>query len=423
MSHKNILFIYNLFILFLTNPITYKYVTSISVLNYTEEKVFFIFLQSTLLFQTLCLKINIKNMFKETIIYFFGSIIISLLLFIFFLLIPPFSTFRYFVLFLIAFNLMMNNLNIFKNTKISLIKQNILLLWTSFFFCVIVLEIFLMNYPKSHGYNFKSLNSQLWFKKNWHKNSDGFRDIDPEDYDENDLIVFLGDSFTEGHGVKVEERYSNLVGKTISSKQMVNLGKSGSDTRAQFKTFKKFCSTNKNNISLLVYQYYGNDIVCTAEENGIKYNVESLKEKLSPENFFFLLLIEKSFLFNFLITNISDDPETFFVKYLEEVYGNRKIVDLHFEEINNIVQHSLSNSIPVVVLLFPLMLDFDKSREIYINKVSNFLRQKGLSYIDISKINFRNKSKIVNRHNHHPSSFVHKLVSEKLTEYIKENQF
>ena len=68
------------------------------------------------------------------------------------------------------------------------------------------------------------------------------------------------------------------------------------------------------------------------------------------------------------------------------MYTNQKILDLRFAQIDNIFRHNLSNFIPIVVLLFPLMLNFNDSKKIYIHKVSDFLKQKRLDYIVIISI-------------------------------------
>ena len=68
-----------------------------------------------------------------------------------------------------------------------------------------------MFYPKSHGFGQNNLASKLWFKKYWKTNHYGFRNSPFNISKKNNCIIFLGDSFTAGHGVKVNERFSDII--------------------------------------------------------------------------------------------------------------------------------------------------------------------------------------------------------------------
>ncbi|MEN6422361.1 MAG: hypothetical protein ABFD76_10490, partial [Smithella sp.] len=82
----------------------------------------------------------------------------------------------------------------------------------SLFVTFIILDAAFMFIPRSHSADY-TLASKLWYAKYWKPiNSLGFRDNEPAN--NNHVILFVGDSFTAGHGLKsVEDRFSNIVGK------------------------------------------------------------------------------------------------------------------------------------------------------------------------------------------------------------------
>jgi len=91
------------------------------------------------------------------------------------------------------------------------------------------LEIFFTFYPETNGVN-DTYSSQIWRYYYWKLNKEGFRDIEFETMADNDKpsIVFAGDSYTEGHGIKnPDDRVSNIIRKKLTGYNVYNIGKCG----------------------------------------------------------------------------------------------------------------------------------------------------------------------------------------------------
>lgn len=99
---------------------------------------------------------------------------------------------------------------LFIQNNVSAVWKNIGLILFSFYIMLLLLEAIFSFIPRSHG-DGSSMASRLWFSNYWNPiNQDGFRDSEPQISDS--LVLFIGDSFTSGHGInQVEDRFSDQV--------------------------------------------------------------------------------------------------------------------------------------------------------------------------------------------------------------------
>ena len=211
--------------------------------------------------------------------------------------------------------------------KKNIISKNIILLITSSFTWFLILELIFMNVPLVRGIswhnNIPNLANQLWFNKYWVINKDGFRDSEHEQSESRPKIIFLGDSFTSGHGVKIDERFSNIISKTYPNYKIINLGKNGSDTKKQLDILKKYMKTNTNRNSLLVYQYYGNDISNVASKNGLKNSIYDIQK---PYLYPIRILLSQSYLFNFIYWLVPKNQNNNYLDFLSNAYEDKLIL-------------------------------------------------------------------------------------------------
>ncbi len=115
--------------------------------------------------------------------------------------------------------------------KISDKQRNVFASALILFFLVYAAELFFTFYPETNGKN-DTYCSKTWLHYYWGLNNQGFRDIDfnPMMRNGKPAVLFVGDSYTEGHGIKYEEdRFSNLFRTAIPSVNVFNLGKCGMD--------------------------------------------------------------------------------------------------------------------------------------------------------------------------------------------------
>jgi hypothetical protein len=108
-------------------------------------------------------------------------------------------------------------------------KQGVLSVITIFILFFYIAELFFTFFAQTNGLN-DTYCSITWKYKYWKQNEQGFRDIDFRnlELENKPKIFFIGDSYTEGHGIKnVEDRTSNIIRKKYPNYTIYNLGKCG----------------------------------------------------------------------------------------------------------------------------------------------------------------------------------------------------
>lgn len=128
---------------------------------------------------------------------------------------------------IIASSLIVYFISIYKNNHIRKSSKakiaSILISYNIFIFT----ELVFTNVPKSHAIGF-TYASMIWDIKYWHPVTvDGYRDQPKVDTSKKN-IIFIGDSFTSGHGLKnVSDRFSNIAGNALTEYNFLNYGISG----------------------------------------------------------------------------------------------------------------------------------------------------------------------------------------------------
>lgn len=105
--------------------------------------------------------------------------------------------------------------------------------------------------------------ARRWTEANVHLNQLGFRDKEVEDIKPAGVyrIAVIGDSFTFGQGIKADDRFTNLVEKSLNSGgnnyRVLNFGRQGTETVDHLETLRKTVLRLKPDFVLL--QWYVND--------------------------------------------------------------------------------------------------------------------------------------------------------------------
>lgn len=274
--------------------------------------------------------------------------------------------------------------------------------------------------PRSHGvgYTYASRIWQLYYQNPI--NSLGFRDKEPLDGINN--IFFVGDSFTEGHGLKnVDDRFSNIFAKKNANYNVINIGKSGADTKEEFEILKKFIIDTKIKPKKIILQYYGNDMDKLAYRNGIQ-PVEIIAYKTL--NYFYKHAISSSSLLNYIYWLY---PSFYTIKqnklayrnFLTETYNNSLFFS-HLREIDNFIEYSKKNSVELIVIVFPILGEYEFSKNLYENKILQYLKNKNIKVINTSPLisKLPTEKVVVSSTNAHPSAIVNKIVADTLINII-----
>ena len=116
---------------------------------------------------------------------------------------------------------------------------------------------------------------------------------------------------------------------------------------------------------------------------------------------------------------------TIYLSYLERAYNDANVWSVHEQDLLQIVDLANKNDIPIVVVVFPLLVDLDWSRP-FEEKVVHLLRGRGVPVIHLSeKISGRDhRELVVNNLDAHPSVSLHaevaSLLHAKLTDKTNE---
>lgn len=259
-----------------------------------------------------------------------------------------------------------------------------------------------------------SLATKVWFSKYWKPvNELGYRDIPPAWDGRSKKIVFLGDSFTAGHGIKSsEDRYSNLVLKKLGRGfRGYNLGVCGADTLTENNNLIEFPFVP----DIIIWQYFANDIEGAAARKGLYFN----RRNGHTKNKIYVWLNKHSFLVNYISGQL-DSFASEYVDYLQKAYQEDSIWKGHQADMEKIIHFSTTHNIPMLVVLFPFLGVDPNQSDFYMNRVVSFMKEKNIPFLDLrSDVGMMHPSKcIVNGNDPHPSVLLHEIVAERIYKWF-----
>lgn len=305
--------------------------------------------------------------------------------------------------------------------------DNIKLLKTSIISCFILCEIIFMFVPQSQGNIEIGYGQSIWnFYYDKPINELNYRDLRLENRIQNHKknILFLGDSFTRGVGIKKDEdRFVSIIRSKINSAkfEVFNLGKGNSDTKDELKRLKTFPARP----DILVLQYYHNDMQPIGEKFGYyKYKVSFFKKIMggiiysAAKISFFINFITLNVSVKFINSKISND----YKKEIEKSYSDSRCLNTHLNDINNLITYCKTNNIKLYVLFIPELVNIDFTEKVCFNHLKSFLEKKKISYISIKNElkDYSPKQLTVGPLDNHANEFVQTVIAKKLLTSIPE---
>lgn len=357
----------------------------------------------------------------------FKSLIIIVLLILIFI-IPIFYPTGIAVFFrlLLLILILIESLKLFKiifiDTKVNKIISNAAIVLFSIFVIFILLEAIFMFIPRSHSTDY-TLASRLWYAKYWKPiNSSGFRDKQPDN--NNPVILFVGDSFTAGHGLKyVDDRFSNIVGKGLNKKgrkyTVINIGKPNLDSRSEYDVMRDFIYMTRIKPDKIILQYCGNDIEGVAMNNGLIF--DGFNPPLDM-NKFLILIGSGSYLFNYLyFLSPREYLGMSYITYLTKAYKDDNILSKHKDDLKLFVEYSQTNSAQLIVVVFPFLTDLEMSNSMYLNDIVSFFNANKISVINVSQLakDIPVTERIVNINDTHASKKLNKIVAQEILKKLE----
>jgi hypothetical protein len=341
---------------------------------------------------------------------------------------------RYARLILLLFTILYIGLitrDLFRSISKNYLKNTILIFTSCFIILIIIESIFMfISYPFGSG---EAYAGKLFNYKYWNPiNKEGFRDMEFKKNEK--AILFLGDSYTAGWGIKkVENRFSEIAFKNLKGNKgytFYNLGQYGADSKIEYENLKRMVNKYNPNSQYLVLQVLYNDI-----DPYLPLPVKSC-EKLNQatKSNAYNLVVNGSYLINLLInfypvnSNIKINKklakacsyeERLRIGYNDSLYYNKM-----FRYHDSIITFCKSRNIKPIVIYFPLMedLNFDKNFNID-TRFEKYFESKNIDFINIKNhISHLNRDqRQASKMDAHASEIVHeiagKLIAKKINNY------
>ena len=240
-------------------------------------------------------------------------------------------------------------------------------------------------------------------------------------------LVFAGDSFVFGHGLKsINDRFSNKVAGHYPNLHVINIGFMGWDTKTETSEVKRFLGETKAAIPLVVLTYFFNDIeedITPADRARLIPVVMAPKPSTTDKVFQalskqsrFIELFYYRFVYPRLVSSRLDQILMF--------YNDAEIVGRHLaslEEFRSMVSNQYGARLLLIVLPY-LHSDQLLHDNAFYERFRNRLNEHRFEYIDMQPIfaNYTVKKLQVNRFDPHTNAFANDLIADAVLKHLSQ---
>jgi hypothetical protein len=234
-------------------------------------------------------------------------------------------------------------------------------------------------------------------------------------------ILGLGDSFSYGRGVRYNDIYLTRLEKLLNNGQnrvaVKNCGFVGANIEDIVHTYARESPSIPQG-SLVIYGLVLNDFGLALTEPIKGYNFIDFNN----EGHAFNPLRERSALINFISHSIEKRRlHTLTLKaYVGSFEGENAVRG--FGLLGNLNQSSLENNHTLLVVVFPLLYDFEEYRFSSIHtKIEGFCDGYRILHLDLLPAFSRHKAEDLwaNPTDHHPNEIAHRIAAEEIAAFIK----
>lgn len=286
------------------------------------------------------------------------------------------------------------------------------------FGCFTALELGATLQDRSHSSG-HTLAAHRWVARHWKPiNSLGYRDPEPNEVKgAGPQLVFLGDSFTAGHGIKdPADRFTDQLALGLGDEARVyNVGMCGADAKRLLENLRGYPIQG----DVVVYTYFGNDILDSAAVFGHRPPAgDPLEERLDPLSAF---VIGQSHFANHVYWAFPQDDLSSYWTFFEGIWRDEKVLERHRADLQAIVDEVKARKAKLAVVLFPLLHDLEGSAH-YCQWVKSFFESQGVPVLEVEGFvkDLTVRERIVNNNDVHPSVRVHHRVAKELSRYLRE---
>lgn len=262
---------------------------------------------------------------------------------------------------------------------------------------------------------------ERWFKRHYRLNNLQFRDN--KDYfmkkeKGRRRIVFMGDSFTAGHGIKkLQDRFPALIEEMLKKEgwteyEVYTIAKNGWDTNKYLMNLSRLAREGFD-ADIVILCYTMNDIGWASPESE---SILKSMNDMRPKNW----LLQHSYFLNFMYwrINILYTPEgKNYYGWLAGAYTD-KVWDTEQLMLRELMEGCKNKGWTVKAAILPLIGDLStgfKMKAAHTN-VARLFSDYGINHIDLAdklKAYPSNKT-TVNKYDSHPNEFAHKVIAEEI---------
>lgn len=307
------------------------------------------------------------------------------------------------------------------------IWANLLLsVWMVFAFLTLVEFYFAFLYDQSDTFNM-TLSSKRWFNRHVepYKNSDGFRDSHPLPVQlpaGKRHLVFIGDSFTMGHGIsQMEDRFSDLIAADLERAKpgefiVSNMGEAGWEISVIEGMIRALISQGRP-VTTLIYVYNLNDI-----EGYDPRTTETIKSLQANEPKFWLFTRSYSWnWFYFRYQQFSRAEVSDYFPHLQKSYDTEAWNGVK-SKLDSIRDHCREANIDFRMVIFPFVhnLGADYAFQPVHEKLVRYCEDAGIPVLDLLPVLKEHSGErlVVSRFDAHPNEAVQRIVAKALREQL-----
>lgn len=305
-----------------------------------------------------------------------------------------------------------------------------LALWSTLAMLTGVELFYALFYDQTDSFSMTNV-SRRWYDRHVVRNPQGYRDDHPftlRAATGKQRIVFLGDSFTFGHGIaRASDRFSDRIAASLDQVhphqfEVANLGSPGHGTPEAVKILRDEIIANDYQVDVLIYTICLNDIEAFHTE---KSRHDMRRSSRQPQFFLF----RDTYFFNLLYFRARQfaQPEIRdYFSYLQDYYSGQPWQQMQ-AALDEFLALTHQQGIDTRVVIFPFLhnLGPDYPFKSAHQELATYFQNHDIRVLDLEPILTKHaaESLIVNRFDAHPNARAHQLAAEAMQTQLLEDLF
>jgi len=265
--------------------------------------------------------------------------------------------------------------------------------------------------------------SERWGQRHYTFNNVQIRDnlnySSQKEPTKNNRVSFVGDSFTEGLGIKnVDDRFANIIRKKYPEWEIHCLARRGRDTHTELR-FLEFCKKNRYQFDFVVLCYCLNDIDYLVPE--MKLMEEEANKKIQEAGYF----ERSSYFINTWIHAIMPEQSGYvknYYTYLQQAYSNA-IWKTQTDSLKALSQFVEKQGGQFLAVTFPFLNSPWKDYRFGFvhQEMDSLWKSEGIAHLDLLPLYRRYPAEnlVVNSLDAHPNEFADSLAASSISTFLE----